>query len=188
VTEWLAEQDAEVDTYRIDLEQREVDPSDYDLIVEFLNPETEEWEGRGCQCAFVNTGEQVTVFGPWLAPQNPYDLAAIDFFDARLPPMSESMSGSVYVLGTDGQGRDMLSAMIYGLRTSLSVGLFAGFVALLVGTALGLTAAYFGGRIDTLIMRVVDLMLGLPTILVALMLLALALVFYFVSLLKLGAF
>jgi peptide/nickel transport system permease protein len=115
----------------------------------------------------------VAVFGPWLAPQNPYDLAAIDFFDARLPPMSESMSGSVYVLGTDGQGRDMLSAMIYGLRTSLGVGLFAGFVALLVGTALGLTAAYFGGRIDTLIMRVVDLMLGLPTILVALMLLAL---------------
>jgi peptide/nickel transport system permease protein len=115
----------------------------------------------------------IAVFGPWLAPQNPYDLAAIDFFDARLPPMSESMSGSVYVLGTDGQGRDMLSAMIYGLRTSLGVGLFAGFVALLVGTALGLTAAYFGGRADTLVMRVVDLMLGLPTILVALMLLAL---------------
>lgn len=113
------------------------------------------------------------ILGPWLAPQNPYDLAAIDFFDARLPPMSESMSGSVYLLGTDGQGRDMLSAMIYGLRTSLAVGLFAGMVALLFGTALGLTAAYFGGRVDALIMRAVDLMLGLPTILVALMLLAL---------------
>jgi peptide/nickel transport system permease protein len=114
----------------------------------------------------------IAVFGPWLAPQNPYDLAAIDFFDARLPPMSPSMTGSIYVLGTDGQGRDMLSAMIYGLRTSLVVGLLSGLVALLVGTALGLTAAYLGGRIDALIMRVVDLMLGLPAILVALMLLA----------------
>ncbi|MFP9139201.1 ABC transporter permease [Devosia sp. XGJD_8] len=114
----------------------------------------------------------IATFGPWLAPQNPYDLAAIDFFDARLPPMSPSMTGSVYLLGTDGQGRDMLSAMIYGLRTSLVVGLLSGVVALLIGTALGLVAAYFGGRIDALIMRVVDLMLGLPAILVALMLLA----------------
>ncbi|MGV3650637.1 MAG: ABC transporter permease [Devosia sp.] len=112
------------------------------------------------------------IFGPWLAPQNPYDLAAIDFFDARLPPMSPSMTGSIYLLGTDGQGRDMLSAMIYGLRTSLVVGLMSGVVALAIGTALGLIAAYFGGRIDALIMRVVDLMLGLPAILVALMLLA----------------
>ncbi|GAA4130694.1 ABC transporter permease [Aminobacter aganoensis] len=112
-------------------------------------------------------------FGPYLVPQNPYDLAAIDFFDARLPPMSESMNGTLYLLGTDGQGRDMLSAMVYGLRTSMGVGLFAGVVALGVGTALGLAAAYFGGRIDTLIMRLVDLMLGFPTILVALMLLAL---------------
>jgi len=114
----------------------------------------------------------IAIFGPWLAPQNPYDLTAIDFFDARLPPMSESMSGSVYLLGTDGQGRDMLSAMIYGLRTSLGVGLLSGLVALLLGTALGLVAAYFGGRVDAMIMRTVDLMLGLPTILIALMLLA----------------
>lgn len=113
------------------------------------------------------------VFGPYLVPQNPYDLTAIDFFDARLPPMSQSMNGTLYLLGTDGQGRDMLSAMVYGLRTSMGVGLFAGVVALAVGTALGLAAAYFGGRIDTLIMRLVDLMLGFPTILVALMLLAL---------------
>ena len=113
------------------------------------------------------------VFGPYLVPQNPYDLTAIDFFDARLPPMSKSMNGTLYLLGTDGQGRDMLSAMVYDLRTSMGVGLFAGVVALAVGTALGLAAAYFGGRIDTLIMRLVDLMLGFPTILVALMLLAL---------------
>lgn len=115
----------------------------------------------------------VAVFGPWFAPQNPYDLGAIDFFDARLPPLSPSMNGSIYLLGTDGQGRDMLSAMIYGLRTSIAVGLLAGIVALVVGTALGLVAAYVGGRVDALVMRLVDLMLGLPAILVALMLLAL---------------
>ena len=115
----------------------------------------------------------VAILGPWLAPQNPYDLGAIDFFDARLPPLSPSMNGSIYLLGTDGQGRDMLSAMIYGLRTSIAVGLLAGIVALVVGTALGLVAAYVGGRIDALVMRLVDLMLGLPAILVALMLLAL---------------
>jgi peptide/nickel transport system permease protein len=115
----------------------------------------------------------VAIFGPWIAPQNPYDLGAIDFFDARLPPMSPSMNGSIYLLGTDGQGRDMLSAMIYGLRTSIAVGLLAGIVALVVGTALGLVAAYVGGRVDALVMRLVDLMLGLPAILVALMLLAL---------------
>jgi peptide/nickel transport system permease protein len=112
------------------------------------------------------------VFGPWLAPQDPYDLMQISIMDARLPPGSESTSGGIYWLGTDGQGRDMLSAMIYGLRTSLAVGVVSGVVALGVGTALGLIAAYFGGRVDALIMRLVDLMLGFPTILVALMLLA----------------
>lgn len=113
------------------------------------------------------------LFGPWLTPQNPYDLAVLDILDAKLPPGSESMNGMIYWLGTDGQGRDMLSAMVYGLRTSIGVGVLSGIVALVIGTILGLTAAYYGGRIDALIMRVVDLMLGLPTILVALMLLAL---------------
>ncbi len=112
------------------------------------------------------------VIGPHLAPQNPYDLLQIDIFDAKLPPGAATMHGGIYWLGTDGQGRDMLSAMIYGLRTSLAVGLSSGVFALVVGTALGLAAAYFGGRVDSLIMRAVDLMLGLPTILVALMLLA----------------
>jgi peptide/nickel transport system permease protein len=113
------------------------------------------------------------IVGPYLTQQNPYDLAVLDILDSKLPPGSKSMDGMNYWLGTDGQGRDMFSAMIYGLRTSLGVGVFSGIVALLVGTVLGLIAAYFGGRIDTLIMRVVDLMLGFPTILVALMLLAL---------------
>lgn len=111
------------------------------------------------------------ILAPVLAPQNPYDLAQIDMFDARLPPGSTSMGGMTYWLGTDAQGRDMLSAMLYGLRTSLSVGVTAGVLALLVGTALGLIAAYAGGRVDAFIMRVVDLMLGFPTILIALMIL-----------------
>lgn len=113
------------------------------------------------------------IAAPWLAPQNPYDLAALDIMDSKLPPGAESMDGTRFWLGTDGQGRDMLSAMLYGLRTSLFVGVFAGLVALAVGTTLGLAAAFFGGRVDSLIMRLVDLMLGFPTLLVALMLLAL---------------
>lgn len=113
------------------------------------------------------------LFGPLLAPQDPYDLMQISIMDAKLPPGSASMAGGTYWLGTDGQGRDMLSAMIYGLRTSLLVGLVSGVVALVVGATLGLIAAFVGGRVDTLIMRLVDLMLGFPTILVALMLLAL---------------
>ncbi len=111
------------------------------------------------------------VLAPWIAPQDPYDLNQIDFFDSRLPPGSPGVSGITYWLGTDTQGRDMLSAMLYGLRTSLAVGVTAGALALLTGTALGLIAAYFGGRIDSFIMRFVDLMLGFPTILVALMIL-----------------
>ena len=112
------------------------------------------------------------VFGPALAPQDPYDLSTLDIMDSKLPPGAESISGATYWFGTDVQGRDMLSAMIYGLRTSLFVGVLAGLVALVVGTVLGLSAAYFGGRVDSVIMRLVDLMLGFPTLLVALMLLA----------------
>lgn len=112
------------------------------------------------------------VFAPFLAPQNPYDLMQIDLFDAKLPPLSESANGMIYWLGTDSQGRDMLSAMLYGLRTSLGVGLTAGLLALFVGSLFGLTAAYARGKIDALIMRIVDLMLGFPTILIALLVLA----------------
>ncbi|WP_374832603.1 ABC transporter permease [Paenochrobactrum pullorum] len=112
------------------------------------------------------------IFAPFLAPQNPYDLMQIDIFDAKLPPMSVGYNGMTYWLGTDAQGRDMLSAMLYGLRTSLSVGLTAGLLSLFIGSALGLLAAYSGGRLDAFIMRLVDLMLGFPTILVALLILA----------------
>ena len=112
------------------------------------------------------------IFGPWLAPQNPYDLTEISFFDSRLPPFSTSPDGPFYLLGTDNQGRDMFSAMLYGLRTSLFVGVASGILAIAIGVSLGLIAAYAGGAIDALLMRFVDFMLGFPTILVALMVLA----------------
>ena len=114
----------------------------------------------------------LAVFAPWVAPQDPYNLATLNILDSRLPPGSKSFSGGTYWLGTDGQGRDMVSAMIYGLRTSLGVGLLSGVFAIVVGTTLGLLAAYRGGWVDALIMRWVDLMLGFPAILVALILLA----------------
>ncbi len=114
----------------------------------------------------------VAVFSPLISPQNPYDLGEIDILDGRLPPGAEGMTGMTFVLGTDDQGRDMLSAIFYGLRTSLGVGAMSGFVALCIGMSVGLTAAYFGGRTDSIIMRIVDLQLSFPAILVALILLA----------------
>jgi peptide/nickel transport system permease protein len=114
----------------------------------------------------------VAAFAPWISPQNPYDLSKLDILDSRLPPGSKSMDGSTFWLGTDGQGRDMLSGIFYGLRTSLAVGVFSGVLAMMLGMALGLAAAYFGGRAETLIMRLVDLQLSFPTILIALILLA----------------
>jgi peptide/nickel transport system permease protein len=114
----------------------------------------------------------VALFAPLISPQNPYDLAEIDIQDGRLPPGGGSISGTIFWLGTDDQGRDMLSAIFYGLRTSLGVGVMSGFIALCLGTCIGLGAAYFGGRVDTVIMRLVDLQLSFPAILIALMLLA----------------
>lgn len=111
---------------------------------------------------------------PWIAPTNPYDLASIYILDSRLPPGSESMTGSIYWLGTDGQGRDLLSAILYGLRLSIIVGLVSGLLAFSIGTSLGLLAGYLGGRFDALLMRLVDLQLSFPPILVALVLLAVA--------------
>ncbi len=116
----------------------------------------------------------VALCAPWISPQNPYDLARLDLLDGRLPPGSTSGDGAVtYWLGTDDQGRDMLSAIFYGLRTSLFVGVASAGAALAIGTALGLIAAYVGGRTESLIMRLVDLQLSFPAILVALILLAL---------------
>jgi peptide/nickel transport system permease protein len=106
---------------------------------------------------------------PWLAPQNPFDPAALDLLDARLPPVWLEGGQWRYLLGTDGQGRDLVSVMLYGLRISLLVGLASTAVALALGVTLGLLAGYSGGRLDALIMRAADVQLSFPAILVALL-------------------
>jgi peptide/nickel transport system permease protein len=115
----------------------------------------------------------VAVFAPLLSPQNPYDLAQLDVLDSRLPPGSRSGGGLTFWLGSDDQGRDMLSGIFYGLRISLGVGVASTLCAVLIGLAMGLCAAYFGGRTDGVIMRFVDIQLSFPAILIALILLAL---------------
>jgi peptide/nickel transport system permease protein len=111
---------------------------------------------------------------PWLSPQDPYDLAQLDILDALLAPGSPASAGGIYRLGSDGQGRDLLSAILHGLRISLGVGILSTAAALALGLAVGLVSARAGGWMDALIMRVVDLQLSFPSILVALILLALA--------------
>lgn len=113
------------------------------------------------------------VFAPWVTPQNPYDLAVLNLEDTKLPPGSRSpSSGLLHLLGTDEQGRDMLSAIVYGLRTSLWVGVVSTVLAFVVGSALGLIAGVAGGRVDAAIMRVADIQLSFPAILIALILVA----------------
>ena len=114
----------------------------------------------------------VVLLAPFLSPQNPYDLGALDLMDGRLQPGAKAASGMTYWLGTDDQGRDMLSAILHGLRISLMVGLSAVALATIIGSLVGLVAAYMGGWVDTVLMRIVDFILGFPTILVALVLLA----------------
>jgi len=104
---------------------------------------------------------------PWITPQNPYDLMQLDVLDSRLPPGSPAGTGTfTYWLGTDGQGRDLYSGILYGLRISLGVGIGSAAVAAVIGTLLGLIAAYAGGRVDSIIMRT------FPSVLVAMMILA----------------
>lgn len=109
---------------------------------------------------------------PWITPQNPYDMAALDWMDAFLRPGTEGTAGYVHILGTDNVGRDMLSAIFYGLRTSFIIGVSSGVIALMAGIAVGLIAAYSGGRIEAVLMRIVDLQLSMPAILLALVLVA----------------
>ena len=115
----------------------------------------------------------VAVFAPLISPQNPYDLAQLDVLDSRLPPGSKSGDGLTFWLGSDDQGRDILSGIFYGLRISLGVGVASTLCAVIIGLTMGLCAAYFGGRTDGIIMRFVDIQLSFPAILIALILLAL---------------
>jgi peptide/nickel transport system permease protein len=114
----------------------------------------------------------LAVLAPYIAPQNPYDLAQLSIMDGMLKPGSASMDRWTYWLGTDEQGRDMLSAILYGLRISLMVGVVSTAIACAFGASVGVIAAYAGGWVETLVMRIVDIMLSFPAILVALVLLA----------------
>jgi peptide/nickel transport system permease protein len=114
----------------------------------------------------------LAIAAPLIAPQNPYDLASVDVLDSRQPPGTAAGEGFTMWLGSDGVGRDLLSGILYGLRISLMVGAFSGLLAATLGAAIGLVAAYAGGRTETAIMRLVDLQLSLPSVLVALILVA----------------
>lgn len=114
----------------------------------------------------------VAILAPWIMPQNPYDLTKLSIMDSRLPPWSTGRGGTFYLLGTDQQGRDMLSVMAYGLRVSLFVAFVSVGIAVLIGCAVGLIAAYVGGSVELVVMRVVDVQLGIPAILLAIIILA----------------
>ncbi len=109
------------------------------------------------------------VFAPWVAPHNPQDVASLQLMDARLPPAWADEGQMRYLLGTDDQGRDILSALMYGARISLLVGLASVLLSVVIGVGLGLLAGFVGGRVDAFIMRVCDVMLSFPAILVALL-------------------
>ena len=108
-------------------------------------------------------------FAPWVAPHNPFDLATLELGNARLPPAWYEQGRRAFLLGTDDQGRDILSALMYGARISLAVGAASVLLSVLIGISLGLLAGYLGGWIDALLMRLCDVMLSFPPILVALL-------------------
>lgn len=109
------------------------------------------------------------VFAGWLAPANPYDLSSFSLFDGLLPPVWQEGANPKFLLGTDDQGRDMISSILYGARLSLVIGLSALTIAAVLGVWLGLAAGYYGGRFDAIVMRIADVQLALPAILTALL-------------------
>ena len=109
------------------------------------------------------------VFAPWVAPHNPFDLRTLNLLDSLAPPAWLQGAKAGYVLGTDDQGRDVLSAIMFGARISLLVGLLSVALAIVLGVALGLIAGYVGGKVDAFIMRVADVQLSFPAILIALL-------------------
>ena len=115
----------------------------------------------------------IALFAPLISPQDPYDLRQLDVMDARLEPGAKLGNGNTALLGTDDQGRDMLSGIFYGMRISLFVGFVSTILALLIGATVGMVAAWLGGRTDSFLMRVADIQLSFPPILIALILLAL---------------
>ncbi len=115
----------------------------------------------------------VVALAPLIAPQNPFDLTSFDVLDANLPPSWLDGSDSRFLFGTDAQGRDLFSAILYGTRTSLIVGLLAVVIQAVIGVPLGLLAGYAGGRADTVVTRAADIQLSLSTLMLAIIVLAL---------------
>ncbi|MBP6819538.1 ABC transporter permease [Ferrovibrio sp. MS7] len=109
------------------------------------------------------------LFAPWIAPHNPLDLAKLNLSDAFMPPAWNASGMAQFPIGTDDQGRDLLSAIMYGSRTSLLVGFLAVIFAMVLGITLGLIAGYVGGAVDAVIMRIADVQLSFPAILVAML-------------------
>ena len=109
------------------------------------------------------------VFAPWVAPHNPFDLATLELSNARLPPAWSAEGSRNFLLGTDDQGRDILSALMYGARISLAVGFASVVLSVVIGVSLGLAAGFLGGWVDSVLMRLCDVMLSFPAILVALL-------------------
>jgi len=116
-------------------------------------------------CIFI----AAAVFAPLVAPHNPFDLASIDLLDSEIPPVWQANGDPRFLLGTDDQGRDILSTMIYGARISLGVGFASVLFAMLLGVGLGLVSGYVGGAVDAFIMRIADVQLTFPAILIALL-------------------
>ena len=114
------------------------------------------------------------IFAPLISPQNPYDLSQIFVDKAELPPVWQEFGEWPFLLGTDPQGRDILSTILYGTRVSLIIGLFSVLVAMTIGTLIGLAAGFFGGHVDNLLMRFADTVLSIPTLLVAILVSAIA--------------
>jgi peptide/nickel transport system permease protein len=141
-------------------------------VTAFWNEYRENWVAV-IALAVVVIVVAAALFAPLIAPQDPYDLANLDLMDARRAPGFVGSSGYTHWLGTDAQGRDLFSAILYGLRISLQMGVAAGVLALVIGATLGILAAHAGSWLETAIMRVVDLQLSFPAILLALVLVAL---------------
>ncbi|WP_235940246.1 MULTISPECIES: ABC transporter permease [unclassified Salipiger] len=114
------------------------------------------------------------LLAPLITPQDPYDLAALELWNAEIPPIWNAQGQWPYILGTDTQGRDILSAILYGSRISLVIGFASVMAALAVGLSLGLVAGYFGGWVDNVIMRLGDVLLSMPFILIAILITAVA--------------
>lgn len=115
----------------------------------------------------------MALLAPLIAPQNPFDLASFDLLDAELPPVWLQESDPRFLLGTDAQGRDLFSAILYGTRISLTVGVLAVAIQMAIGVPLGLAAGYLGGRTDTIVTRLADIQLSLSTLMVAIIAMAL---------------